>query len=79
MEFSRQEYWSRLPLPTPGDLPEPGIKPVSPAPPMPTPPMPPPLAGGFLTTATTWKALLVGRIGGNIYPNRKDQQAVNPN
>ena len=25
MEFSRQEYWSRLPFPTPGDLPNPGI------------------------------------------------------
>ena len=33
--FFRQEYWSRLPSPTPGDLPNPGIKPtslVSPAP-----------------------------------------------
>ena len=26
MEFSRQEYWSGLPFPTPGDLPDPGIK-----------------------------------------------------
>ena len=39
MEFSRQEYWSRLPFPPPGDLPNSGIKPVSPA-----------LAGGFFTT-----------------------------
>ena len=31
MEFSRQEYWSKLPFPTPGDLPDPGIKPTSPA------------------------------------------------
>ena len=31
MEFSRQEYWSVLPLPSPGDLPDPGIKPKSPA------------------------------------------------
>ena len=31
MEFSRQEYWGRLPLPSPGDLPNPGIKPGSPA------------------------------------------------
>ena len=31
MGFSRQEYWSRLPFPSPGDLPEPGIKPGSPA------------------------------------------------
>ena len=30
MEFSRQEYWSRLPFPSPGDLPNPGIKPPSP-------------------------------------------------
>ena len=30
-EFSRQESWSRLPFPTPGDLPNPGIKPVTPA------------------------------------------------
>ena len=29
MKFSRQEYWSRLPFPTPGDLPNPGIKPAS--------------------------------------------------
>ena len=31
MEFSRQEYWSRLPFPSSGDLPNPGIKPRSPA------------------------------------------------
>ena len=30
MWFSRQEYWSRLPFPPPGDLPNPGIKPKSP-------------------------------------------------
>ena len=29
MEFSRQEYWSRLPSPTPGDLPNAGIEPAS--------------------------------------------------
>ena len=31
MGFSRQEYWSELPFPSPGDLPDPGIKPRSPA------------------------------------------------
>ena len=31
MEFSRQEYWSGLPFPSPEDLPDPGIKPGSPA------------------------------------------------
>ena len=29
MGFSRQKYWSRLPIPTPGDFPDPGIKPTS--------------------------------------------------
>ena len=33
MEFLRQEYWSGLPFPSPGDLPDPGIEPVSPVPP----------------------------------------------
>ena len=42
MGFSRQKYWSRLPRPPPGDLPNPGIKPVSPATPI--------LAGKFFTT-----------------------------
>ena len=41
MEFSRQEYWSRLPFPTPGDFPDPGIKPTS--------LRPPALARGFFT------------------------------
>ena len=31
MEFSRQEYWSGLPFPSPGDLPDPGIEPRSPS------------------------------------------------
>ena len=42
MGFSRQEYWSRLPFPTPRDLPDPGIKP--------TPPAYPLFASGFFTT-----------------------------
>ena len=42
MEFSRQEYWSGLPFPTPGNLPNLGIKPTSPASPA--------LAGEFFTT-----------------------------
>ena len=39
MGFSRQEHWSGLPFPSPRDLPNPGIKSISPA-----------LAGGFFTT-----------------------------
>ena len=42
MGFSRQEYRSRLPCPPPGDLPDPGIEPVS--------PMSLALAGGFCAT-----------------------------
>ena len=42
--FSRQEYWSGLPFPSPGDLPNPGTKPVSPASPA--------LAGRFFTRGT---------------------------
>ena len=42
MEFSRQKDWSRLSFPTLGDLPDPGIKPASPASPA--------LAGRFFTT-----------------------------
>ena len=30
-EFSRQGYWSGLPFPSPGDLPDPGMEPASPA------------------------------------------------
>ena len=47
--FSRPEYWSGLPCPPPGDLPNPGIKPTS--------FMPPALAGGLFTTSATWEAL----------------------
>ena len=31
MKFSRPEYWNALPFPSPGDLPDPGIEPQSPA------------------------------------------------
>ena len=49
MEFPRQEHWSGLPCPSPGDLSNSGIEPTSLAPPA--------LAGGFFTTSTTWEAL----------------------
>ena len=48
MEFSRQEYWSGLPFPTPGNLPDPGIEPTSLASPA--------LASGFFTCAPPGKA-----------------------
>ena len=62
MGFSRQESWSGLPYPPPGDLPNPGIEPV--------PLLSPALAGRFFTTRVTWEApkwrenpcLLTGRL-----------------
>ena len=48
MGFTKQEYWSELPLQPPGDLPDPGIEPAS--------LMSPALAGGFFTTSATWEA-----------------------
>ena len=48
MGFSRQEYWRRLPFPSLGVHPHPGIKSAS--------LMSPALAGSFFTTSTTWEA-----------------------
>ena len=50
MGFSRQEYWSRLPFPTPGDLPHPGIEP--------TPLASSALADRFFTTEPPGKPIL---------------------
>ena len=47
MGFFKQEYWSGVPFPPPGDLPNPGIEPVF---------MSPTLAGGFFTTSASWEA-----------------------
>ena len=53
MGFPRQEYWSGLPFPSPGDLPDPGIEPMSPASPA--------VAGRCFITAPKWdKAKLEG-------------------
>ena len=46
--FCRQPYWNGLPCPPPGDLPDPGIKPLS--------LRSPALAGKFFITSTTWEA-----------------------
>ena len=49
MGFPRQEHWSGLPFPSPGDLPDPGIEAASAA-----------LAGGFFTTEPPGKPLKAG-------------------
>ena len=56
MGFPRQEYWSGLPFPSPRDLPDPGIEPMS--------LMFPALANRFFTTSTTWE----DPVAANIYP-----------
>ena len=61
--FSWQEYWSRLPFPPPGDLPDPRIKLAS--------LMSPALARGFFTTSATCKAYFLQ----GIFPSHR----LNPN
>ena len=50
IRFSRQEYWNRLSCPPPGDLPDPGIKPMS--------LISPTLAGEFFTTSAIFTTYL---------------------
>ena len=57
MEFSRQEYWSGLPFPSPGDLPEAGIEPGSPA-----------LQADSLPSETPGKPLNAERLDSNTSP-----------
>ena len=61
MGFPRQEYWSGFPFPSPGDLPNPGIKPASPA-----------LAGGFFTTEPPGKNFLGGLLGEKWMASQSD-------
>ena len=68
MGFSRQEYWSGLPCPPAGDLPDPEIEPASPA-----------LAGEFFTSSATWEAqrLLETRLkkpAHQDYSKRRDKK-----
>ena len=57
MGFSRQECWSGLPFPSPGDLPDPGIEPASPA-----------LEGGFFTTEPLGKPNSI--VSGTLFINK---------
>ena len=61
MGFSRQEDWSGLPFPPPGDLPSPGTEPMSLTSPA--------LAGGFFTTSATWESQVApSAIAGPSFP-----------
>ena len=65
--FSRQEYWTGLPCPLPGDLSDPGIDPAS--------LMYLALVGGFFTTSTSWEALIVGLLRNNCNQDAGAQYA----
>ena len=54
MEFSKQEYWSGLPCPSPGDLPNPGIEPTFLASPA--------LAGRFFATMPPGKPIFISKF-----------------
>ena len=69
MGFSRQEYWSGLPFPPPGDLPDPGIEPASLTSPV--------LAAGFFTTSATWEAPLVPQPGVKPVPPALEAWTLN--
>ena len=56
MEFSGQEHWKRLLFPTPGDLPNPEIEPMSPA-----------LSGGFFTTEPPGKPIFLNQLSVDVY------------
>ena len=69
MGFSRQEYWSGLPSPPPGDLPDPGIKPaslVSPA-----------LVGGFFTTEPHLQKKIKPILHKHLQKNEEDEVIFN--
>ena len=58
MGFSRQEYWSEVPFPSPGNLPSPGNEPGSPA-----------LAGGFFTTCATCESESRSVVSDSLRPH----------
>ena len=60
MGFSRQEHWSRLPCPPPGDLPNPGIKPASLTSPV--------LAGSFFTSTVPFPYTLLVQVLAPLHP-----------
>ena len=66
--FSRKEYWGGLPFPSPGGLPDPGIKPAS--------LKSPALAGKFFTTGATWKRFFGGSKNISFNLQSKDIHTV---
>ena len=65
MGFSRQDYWSGLPFPSPGDIPNPGIKPESPS-----------LQTGALPSEPPGKPLLMEVLINYYYPHLKEESQL---
>ena len=65
MVFSRQEYWGRVPFPSSGALPDPGIKSACLASPA--------LVGRFFTASAIWEAHTETILGGILYYSLSDQ------
>ena len=65
MGFSRQEYWSGLPFPSPGDLPDPGVEPMLPA-----------LAGRFLPLSRQGSPVVTAHMELNVYAMYKEINTV---
>ena len=68
--FSRQEHWSGLPCPPPGDLPSPGTEPTSLMSPAP--------AGEFFTIRATWNARMIFLTNRNKVPPSHTQVLEGP-
>ena len=64
MGFSKQEYWSGLPCPLPGDLPNPGIEPASLRSPV--------FAGRLFISSAAWEALEEAWTPANPSPTSKE-------
>ena len=67
MGSSRQEYWSELPFPPPGDLLKPGMQPTS--------LLSPALVGMFFTPSATWEALSLSKLW-EVVKNREAWRAA---
>ena len=69
MRFPRQDYWSGLPFPPPGDLPDPGIEPETPASPA--------LAGRFFPTEPPGKPHLLSMLCNKSSPSSEEARKYN--
>ena len=74
MGFSRQEYWSGLPFPSPGDLPDPGIEPVSLA--LQADDLPTELCGKHFSVLRLSNCNIVGLQAYGVQPNKYQSHQI---